>query len=132
VALKENRRGVERMMEFILIQAGATTVAEAVSNDICLRDAGDALDIMVACGARTLLMYERQINPDFFRLPTGLAGEVLQKFTNYRMRLAIVGDFDKYMTKNFADFVRESNKNGQFLFTATKEDAVRRFTKATE
>ncbi len=31
--------------------------------------------------------------PDFFRLSTGLAGEIVQKFVNYRFRLVIMGDF---------------------------------------
>ncbi len=37
-----------------------------------------------------LLLDESQFGPDFFDLRTGLAGEVFQKFTNYRVRLAIV------------------------------------------
>jgi len=30
---------------------------------------------------------------DFFDLSTGLAGEILQKFVNYHVKIAIVGDF---------------------------------------
>jgi hypothetical protein len=44
-----------------------------------------------------LILDEQQLGPDFFDLRTGLAGEVLQKFTNYRVRLAIViGDAAAY------------------------------------
>ena len=37
-----------------------------------------------------LLLDESRLGPAFFDLTTGLAGEVFQKFTNYRVRLAIV------------------------------------------
>jgi hypothetical protein len=37
-----------------------------------------------------LLIDEAQLGPAFFDLHTGLAGEVFQKFTNYRVRLALV------------------------------------------
>ena len=33
-----------------------------------------------------------RLSPDFLRLSTGLAGDVLQKFVNYGLRVAIVGD----------------------------------------
>jgi hypothetical protein len=33
---------------------------------------------------------EQDLSPDFFNLRTGFAGELLQKFVNYRARLAIV------------------------------------------
>ena len=52
----------------------------------------------------------------FFRLSTGLAGEVLQKFVNYQMKLAIVGDFDGYTSKPLQDFIRESNEGRQICF----------------
>src|SRR6187549_3674319 len=52
----------------------------------------EAADIPHALGAGMesggLLIDESQLGPDFFDLRTGLAGEVLQKFTNYRVRLA--------------------------------------------
>lgn len=37
-----------------------------------------------------LLLDESQLGAAFFDLTTGLAGELFQKFTNYRVRLAIV------------------------------------------
>ena len=42
-----------------------------------------------------IFLYERNITPDFFDLQTRLAGDFLQKFSNYRVRLAIVGDWNK-------------------------------------
>ena len=53
------------------------------SNDI-----PDALSLSIDRGG--LLLDESQLGPDFFDLRTGLAGELFQKFSNYRAKLAIV------------------------------------------
>ena len=39
---------------------------------------------------------------DFFRLRTGLAGEVLQKFVNYGFKLAIIGDVSRWVEESNA------------------------------
>ena len=51
-------------------------------------DIPDALNASIDSGG--LILDESQIAPEFFDLRTGFAGEVLQRFTNYRARLAIV------------------------------------------
>jgi hypothetical protein len=53
-----------------------------------LEDIADALGTSMDRGG--LLLDESNLSPDFFDLRTGFAGEVLQKFTNYRVRLALV------------------------------------------
>jgi len=45
---------------------------------------------------------------------------------NYRMKLAIVGDFSRYTSKSLQDFIRESNRGNQVFFTDTVEAALRR------
>jgi hypothetical protein len=53
-----------------------------------LSDVPNALSESIAAGG--IVLDEKDLSPDFFDLRTGFAGEVLQKFTNYRARLAIV------------------------------------------
>ncbi len=57
---------------------------------------------------------------DFFRLSTRLAGEVMQKFVNYSLRLAIVGDISRWLadSKALRDFVYEANKGQSIWFVA--------------
>jgi Domain of unknown function (DUF4180) len=64
------------------------------------------------------------ITPDFFRLKTGFAGAVCQKFVNYGVRLAIIGDISAYVAKSrpLADFVRESNRGRQIWFVEDMEE----------
>lgn len=57
---------------------------------------------------------------DFFRLSTRLAGDVTQKFVNYNLRLAIVGDISHWLvdSKALRDFVYEANKGQSIWFVA--------------
>ena len=102
-------------------------VAEVVSGEILIRSAQEALDLMMEIsyqGSDSIILYERNLAPGFFELETGLAGEVLQKFSNYRMNLAIVGDFSKFTRKSIRDFIFESNRQGRIVFTQTLEEAL--------
>ncbi|MDR2469036.1 MAG: DUF4180 domain-containing protein, partial [Tannerella sp.] len=69
-----------------------------------------------------------QLNPDFFDLKTGLAGEMLQKFVTYNIRLGIVGDFSTVESRSLKDFICESNKNGKTVFAKTVEHAIELLT----
>jgi len=68
------------------------------------------------------------IAPGFFDLRSGLAGEILQKFTTYRMKLVIIGDFSQYTSKSLQDFIYESNKGNHILFVSNEEEAVAKFS----
>lgn len=73
-----------------------------------------------------------RLSDDFFRLSTRLAGKVIQKFANYRLRLAILGNISEWMSrsKSLRDFVYEAN-NGQVVwFVADLDELSRRL--ATE
>ena len=60
----------------------------------------------------------------FFKLSTGLAGEILQKVVNYRKKLAIVGDFSHYQSKPLRDFIYECNNGRDVFFVTTEEEAI--------
>lgn len=113
-------------MNINIIEVNGMPVAEISSDRIVISTVQDALDLMADCryhGASIIILSEEQINPDFFDLKTRLAGEILQKFSNYRMRLSIVGDFSKYPGKSLRDFIYESNKTGRISFVETVEEA---------
>jgi hypothetical protein len=68
-----------------------------------------------------LLLDESQLGPDFFDLRTGLAGEVFQKFTNYRVRLAlVVADPDAYCPR-FAELAREHRAHNAVRIVGTEQ-----------
>jgi hypothetical protein len=65
-----------------------------------------------------------RLGDDFFRLRTGFASDFIQKFVNYRIHMAIVGDISRYVDESTAlrDFVREANRGDQVLFLATIDE----------
>jgi hypothetical protein len=69
---------------------------------------------------------KKMLEEAFFDLRTGIAGDILQKASNYRIRLAIVADFTKYVSKSLQDFMYESNQANQVLFVVATETAVDR------
>lgn len=83
-----------------------------ILDDIEIKNSQDALNILVNCayqGAGKIIIHQRNITPDFFDLKTGIAGEILQKFSTYKVKLTIVGDFSKYTSKSLKDLIYESN-----------------------
>lgn len=117
-------------MNINFIEINNTKIAELISEKILIHETQDALDLMAECsyqgGANQIILYEHNLVPDFFKLSSGIAGEILQKFSNYRTRLAIVGDFSKYPGKSLRDFIFESNKTGHIVFVNDLNDAIDR------
>ena len=73
---------------------------------------------MTRTSAGALALPKARLGEDFLKLRTGLAGAVIQKFVNYRVRLAIVGDVSAEAAASDAlrDFVRESNAGDRVWF----------------
>ncbi len=102
------------------------TIAELITNDQVINEYQDFLDLIGNASyqeATVIIIYQYQVHPDFFKLSTGFAGEMLQKFSNYRMRLVIVGDFVQYQSNSLHDFIYESNNGSSINFVASKEEA---------
>jgi len=119
-------------MEINLLYLKGTYVAEVIADDIVIRTVEDALGLMSDCiyqGARNIIINERNIIPDFFDLTTRLAGDILQKFSNYNVKLAVVGDYSKYHSQSLLDFINESNEAGNINFVKSLTEAKNRLTK---
>jgi len=104
-----------------------TVIAELTDEKFIISQPQDILDLIgdsVSYNCSRLMIREQNLHTDFFRLHTGLAGEMLQKFSNYNFKLAVVGDFSKYKNKSLQDFIRESNKGRSIFFVNTREDAL--------
>jgi hypothetical protein len=106
-----------------------TKVAEVISDEIIIQTTGDGLDLLGNIYYQDfdkIIIYQKNITPAFFELKNGMAGEILQKFSNYRVRLAIVGDFSQYTSKSILDFIFESNKTGYINFLGSIEEALKK------
>lgn len=104
-------------------------IAEVTAPGILIHNAQDGLDILGNIyyqGHNGLILHAKNITPAFFDLKTGMAGEILQKFSNYRVRLAVVGDFTTLSSKSLTDFIRESNEGNLVCFVGSLEEALAR------
>ncbi|GGW14409.1 hypothetical protein GCM10018980_12080 [Streptomyces capoamus] len=81
---------------------------------------GDAL----GQDAQVVVVPVQRLADEFFRLRSGVAGAVAQKFVTYRLRLAVLGDMADHVAASDAlrDFVYESNRGNQLWFLADEEE----------
>jgi len=117
------------MLKFDLSKNGP--IARLTDDSRVISEVQDMLDLMGDAGfngCNMMILKEENLHPDFFRLHTGFAGEILQKFSTYSFKLAIIGDFTKYTSKSLQDFIRESNKGNRIFFVENLASAMNKLS----
>jgi hypothetical protein len=116
------------------IKVNDNEIAIVSSDEVCISDVQSALDLIMSVNyetkSRSIVINKDAVTPDFFVLSTRIAGEILQKFINYRFKLAIVGDFSGYTSKPLKDFIYESNNGRDIFFVSTEIDAIEKLSRA--
>ncbi|MDR1626855.1 MAG: DUF4180 domain-containing protein [Spirochaetia bacterium] len=102
-------------------------IVEIIDGEILVKEADDVFSLLFANNCSTILLRRENFINDFFNLSTGIAGEILQKFSNYNKRMAIIGNFDDIKSKPLKDFIYESNRTKQIIFVKTLEEALKIF-----
>ena len=108
-------------------QTDGLTFLEIRSEEQFINNVQDVLDLFGELYGQYydgIILYERNITHDFFDLQTKLAGEILQKFSNYRIRLVIVGDWSKYTSRSLEAFICESNRGKTVNFSSSPTEAL--------
>lgn len=112
-------------MKIITIKKNDVEIAVVESNEILITDIQSALDLMATVqyetGCDRIILNRSALSEDFFDLKTRLAGEILQKFMNYRVKVGIVGDFSIYSSESLKDFIYECNKGKDIFFLSMKK-----------
>lgn len=87
------------------------------------QDAVDLIGETWGNQAEIVVVPVERLSNEFFSLDTKLAGLFTQKFVNYQLKLAIVGDISHYLEQSSAlrAFVHESNRGKQIWFFPTIE-----------
>jgi hypothetical protein len=93
------------------------------------RDATDLIGETRSLEASTVVVPMRRLDPEFFQLRTGIAGEFVQKFVNYGVRLVVLGDTNELASRSKAlhDFIYESNQGRSIWFLADMRELEDRF-----
>lgn len=119
-------------MKINTIKENNIEIAVINSSDILITDVQSALDLIATVGFETgcyrIILDKSSICEDFFNLKTKLAGDILQKFVNYHVKIAIVGDFSEYTSKSLKDFIYESNKGKDIFFLSDEKQAIEKLS----
>ena len=95
-------------------------------------DGQSALDFIMNIGyehdCHNIAVYKSAIAEEFFKLSTGVAGEVAQKIVNYGYKFAIIGDFFGYTSKPLQDYIFECNKGGHLCFVSDENEAIKKLS----
>ena len=120
-------------MNITAMQASGVTIALVEAGETRIADVQAALDLMATVryetGADCIALPKAALDERFFALSSGLAGDILQKFVNYQMKLAIYGDFSGYTSKPLRDFIYESNQGAHVCFVPTQSEAIERLSR---
>lgn len=117
-------------MKIEKIEKDNKILALVTGKDIVIADIQSALDMLMSVkyemNTNKILIDKKVITEDFFILSTGLAGEILQKFINYDLKVAIYGDYSRYTSKPLKDFIYESNHGKDVFFVTSENEAVKK------
>jgi len=92
------------------------------------RDAVDVIGEAMQTGCQVVVIPVERFDPDFFRLRTGVAGAIVQKFVQYSRRLVILGDVSNFVEEStaFDAFVIEANRGRDIWFVPDAAELGRR------
>jgi len=117
-----------------IIQINEISIAVVNSEQVIIKDSQSALDFMSTISyydkCDRIVINKQAITEEFFKLSTGIAGEILQKFINYSKKIAIAGDFSVYPSKPLKDFIYECNRGNDIFFVADEQTAINKLANA--
>jgi Domain of unknown function (DUF4180) len=108
-------------------ELNGTRILEFSVNDAEIRAAPDSaalISLAIEHQATLVILPVNEVDGAFFQLKTGVAGDLIQKFVNYRLRLAIIGDVAAYAEQSAAlrALISESNRGKTLWFSPTLAD----------
>lgn len=112
-------------MNYLVSENGGKKYIDALGQ-ACLCCQQDALDLVAACGENcidSLLLHEGNLTPAFFNLKTGLAGEILQKFINYSIKVALVLDLQQVGEGRFKEMLIDNGRSRHFRVFSERNEA---------
>jgi PadR family transcriptional regulator, regulatory protein AphA len=114
-------------MEYQIIPLGSKKLLECLPDGGKISDEPSTLDLIALCGEEetdSILFYETNFTEDFFDLKTGLAGKVLLKLSNYRIKAAAVIPPEIVGSGRFYEMVLETNRRNDFRVYPNRDDAL--------
>lgn len=102
----------------------ARRIVIASDSGISIRSLSDISGALGACiGAEGLILTENDLAREFFDLHSGLAGELFQKFVNYKLRVAIVLPDPQAYGERFSELAYEHTSHSMIRFVRSEDEA---------
>jgi|SRR4029453_11866348 Domain of unknown function (DUF4180) len=102
----------------------ASRILVASENGISIKSANDVVDVVGASLGRRLVLEENDLGPAFFDLRSGLAGELIQKFVNYHIRVAIIVPSPEIHGERFSELAYEHATHPTVRFVRSADEAM--------
>lgn len=113
-------------MNYTVVEKDSRTYIEVLSAETPLGSEQDALDLIGLCMEKDiglLMLHGEALSDDFFKLRTGVAGKMIQKWINYRVKTAAVIPGELARQGRFKEMAAETNGSNAFRIFEDKHDA---------
>lgn len=115
-----------KKMDYKVVETVNSKYIEVFSCAAPIETEQDALEIVALCGEHEtglLMLHSEAISDDFFKLKTGVAGKVLQKFVNYYIKAALIITDSTVNKGRFREMVSDANRGNHFRVFESREAA---------
>ena len=120
------------MKHKILGSKDKTKVVRIEDKSIVISDEQSFLDLFMTIayetGENKFIISKDNLTEDFFHLSNKIAGNILQKLINYKMKLAIIGDFSNHESNALNAFIYECNQWNDIFFVESEVEALNRLS----
>lgn len=119
-------------MTYRIVKNSENHYIEYINLENQIKSEQDALELVSLCVEHNiylLMLHKESLSEDFFKLKTGLAGSVIQKFINYNIRVAAVVPLELTQQGKFKEMILESNKGNHFRVFENLDSAEQWLTK---
>ncbi|MDZ7797332.1 MAG: DUF4180 domain-containing protein [Candidatus Marinimicrobia bacterium] len=99
--------------------------------DTPMNSTEDILDFIAYAadhGTNKLMIKKEHLHADFFRLNTRLADDIIRKFIDHYMKVAIVGDLSETKCAGLNAHIRRDRRSAYVFFTDSVDAAVKYLT----
>lgn len=113
-------------MNYKVIEKGTAKYIEVISAQSPLSSEQDAVDLIALCKENDLdllLLHSQALSEDFFKLRTGVAGQMIQKWITYHLKTAAVIPNELVNQGRFKEMALETNKSNHFRIFETRDEA---------
>lgn len=113
-------------MDTNLITKNNKTYIDLSEGEFSIGNESQLNDLLSMCyyhNASLILLDQDNLSDEFFNLRSGLAGEAMQKFANYKVQVAVLLPPDAVHNERFRELMYEMNQSNHFRFYDNREEA---------